>query len=348
MASRRLETVLCIACVVGCYSPPDAPPATRVGSLETTALVLQAVDAGTGSALSDAEMTVRYLVREPIVFDAASVDRVPSIEAYEISHEVGEENLVVEVRFEADSYHRLDTVLSVARGASAGPLTMRLARRLDRVAQVPPTGPTTPVDTDDPPAPTGADRSAIQTGDRAFNRSQWLEATEAYQRMPAPDDDMSEYGRDYLAAKIRQGLAHINRSEFGRALEVFEEAVDLESPGPNATLHLAGAQCAVGRTEEGRGTLAQLGRARSRMDPVEQSYVSAMIAYRRGVCTHGEFDRAETTRERVRSGAQATQELNAFIEGARAMSPAPPEVYNAAQDAERRVSAIRRGARGRT
>ena len=82
------------------------------------------------------------------------------------------------------------------------------------------------------------------------------------------------------------------------------------------------------------------------MDPVEQSYVSAMIAYRRGVCSHGEFDRAQTTRERVRAGAQATQELNAFIEGARAMSPAPPQVYNAVQDAERRVSAIRRGARG--
>jgi hypothetical protein len=285
-------------------------------------------------------MTVRYLVREPIVFDATSVDRVASGEAYEISHEVGEDNLVLEVRLEADSYHRLDTVFSVARGESAGPLTVRLSRRLDRVAATPPP---TPVETSEAtPTPSGPDRRPMRTGDRAFNRSNWLEATEAYQSMPRPADDMDGYGRDYLEAKIRQGVAHLNRSEFGRALEVFEEAVELDSPGPDAFLHLAGAQCAVGRTEEGRGTLAGLGRARSRMEPLEQSRVSAMIAYRRGVCTHGEFDRAQTTRERVRSGAQATQELNAFAEGARAMSPVPQDVYDAVLDAERRVVEIRR------
>jgi hypothetical protein len=285
-------------------------------------------------------MTVRYLVREPIVFDATSVDRVASGEAYEISHQVGEDNLVLEVRLEADSYHRLDTVFSVARGESAGPLTVRLSRRLDRVAATPPP---TPVETSEAtPTPSGPDRRPMRTGDRAFNRSNWLEATEAYQSMPRPADDMDGYGRDYLEAKIRQGVAHLNRSEFGRALEVFEEAVELDSPGPDAFLHLAGAQCAVGRTEEGRGTLAGLGRARSRMEPLEQSRVSAMIAYRRGVCTHGEFDRAQTTRERVRSGAQATQELNAFAEGARAMSPVPQDVYDAVLDAERRVVEIRR------
>ena len=78
------------------------------------------------------------------------------------------------------------------------------------------------------------------------------------------------------------------------------------------------------------------------MEPAQQSYVSAMIAYRRGVCSLGEFDRAQTTRERVRSGAQAIQELNAFTEGARAMSPVPQEVFDAVQDAERRVLDIRR------
>ena len=78
------------------------------------------------------------------------------------------------------------------------------------------------------------------------------------------------------------------------------------------------------------------------MTPQEQSNVSAMIAYQRGICTQSEFERAQTTRERVRYGAQATQELNAFIEGARAMSPVPPEVYNAVQDAERRVADIQR------
>jgi tetratricopeptide (TPR) repeat protein len=188
----------------------------------------------------------------------------------------------------------------------------------------------------------GVDRTQMRIGDRAFSREAWLEATEAYQRMPEPVDEMDEYGRAFLDAKIQQGVAHVNRSEFGRALEIFEEAVEIESPGPDAYLHLAEAQCAVGRSEEGRGTLSQLSRARSGMRPVQQSYVAAMIAYRRAVCSNGEFDRAETTRDRVRAGAQATQELNAFVEGARAMSPVPPDVYNAVLDAERRVLEIRR------
>lgn len=343
MASRRLSAFLGVAVLGGCYTPPDTPPTARPSALETTALVIQAVDAGTGLALSDDRMTVRYLVRSPIVFDAASVDHVPSIQPYEIEHQVGDPTLVVEVRLEAESYHRLDTVLSVPRGSTAGPLTMRMARRLDRLAEAgPDTVATAAIAPAPAPAPTSGVRAAMQEGDRAFERGAWLEATEAYQRMPTPDDESSPYGRDYLRAKVRQGVAHINRSEYGRALEIFEEAVTLEAPGPDAFLHLAEAQCAVGRTEEGRGTLAQLERARNRMDPVQQSFVGAMIAYRRGVCTHGEFERAETTRDRVRAGAQATQELNAFAEGARAMSPVPPEVYTAVEDAERRVEEIRR------
>lgn len=342
MVSRRIPVLLSTALLGGCYAPPDALPAGRVGALETTSLVFQAVDAGTGSALSDEEMTVRYLVRAPIVFDASSVERVPSVEPYEISHEVGDPDLILEVRVEADSYHRLDTVLAVPRGTSAGPLTVRLSRRLGLAAAQP-----TPVEVDDtPPPPAVAGRTALNAGNRAFNNSEWLQASEAYQRMPAPTNEMSEYGREYLEAKIRQGVAHLNRSEYGRALEIFEASVEIEQPGPNAFLRLAQAQCAVGRGEEGRGTLAQVSRATSRMQPVQQSYANAMIAYQRGLCTNGEFERAQTTRERVRSGAQATQELNAFIEGARAMSPVPPEVYNAVLDAERRVLEIRRAMGG--
>jgi hypothetical protein len=326
-----------------------------LGALEPTSLTFQAVDAGTGAALADREMTVRYLVRSPIVFDASSVERVPSIEPYEIAHAVNDSELVLEVRVEADSYHQLDTVLTVPRGSSAGPMTVRLSRRLDRVAQSTPgvarPGPTMPATTA-AVTPAGSatteDRATLVQGDRAFNQESWLEATEAYQRLSPPADDMSEYGRQYLEARIRQGIAHINRSEYARALEIFEEVAGMESPGPTAQLRLAQTQCAVGRSEEGRGTLAQLERARSRMDPVQQSFVSAMVAYRRGVCSHEEFDRSENPRERVRAGAQATQELNAFIEGARIMSPVPPEVYTAVQDAERRVEDIKRGVvRGR-
>jgi hypothetical protein len=344
MASRPLCALVALAGATACYTPPDSLPSVRTGALESTVLLLQAVDAGTGAVLSDAEMTVRYLIRSPIVFDASSVDKVPTVEPYEISHRVDQDSLVVEVRFEADSYYRLDTVLSVPRGASAGPMTMRLARRLERTADRP-----TTVPTPEPEQPTGVasgDRRAMQAGDRAFNREQWFEATEAYQTMPAPDDEMSEYGRAFRDARLRQGIAHINRAEFGRALELFEEVIDMEDPSAEAYLRLTEAQCAVGRTEEGLGTLAQVGRLRSRMDPVEQSYVSAMMAYRRGVCSMGSFERAQTTRERVQAGAQATRELNAFIEGARAMSPVPPEVYDAVLDAERRVEVIRRRAMG--
>lgn len=344
MATLRPVVVSGLLLSAGCYTPPDAPALPRAGGMETTGLVLQAVDAGTGAALADDRMTVRYLVRAPIVFDATAVDDVPAVEPYEIEHEVAADELVVEVRLEADSYHRLDTVLSVARGSSAGPLTMRLSRRLDRVAAAPePTVTPPPIST-----ASSEDRSAMQEGDRAFNQESWLAAVEAYQRMPAPDDDMSEYGRAYRDAKLNQGIAHVNRSEFARALEIFEEVADMREPGAEAYLRLTQAQCAVGRTEEGLGTLAQLGRMRNRMQPLEQNYVSAMMAYRRGVCSHGEFERAQTTRDRVRSGAQAIQQLNAFVEGARAMSPVPPAVFNAVGDAERRVEEIQRSmGRGR-
>ena len=186
----------------------------------------------------------------------------------------------------------------------------------------------------------------MNAGNRAFQQNAWLEATEAYQRMPEPRDESSPYGRDYMEARLRQGIAHINRSEYGRALEIFEGIVDMDDPSADAYLRLAEAQCAVGRTVEGRGTLAQVGRMRSRLEPVEQSRVSAMMAYQNGLCSFGEFSRAETTRDRVRSGAQATQELNAFVEGARAMSPVPPEVFNAVQDAETKVEEIRRAMGG--
>jgi hypothetical protein len=339
MPHRRLSALVAVTTAAGCYAPPDAPLSERVGTLESTALVFQAVDAGTGSALSDADMTVRYLVRSPIVFDASSVNRAPTIQPYEITHQVGHANLVLEVRLEADSYHRLDTVLTVPRGTTAGPITMRLSRRLEATAPAPAP---TPVVSATPPPAAAVDHRAIQAGDRAFGRQEWLEATEAYQSMTGPTDEMSVYGRAYRDAKLNQGIAHMNRSEFGRALEILEEVVGMDEPSADAYLRLTQAQCAVGRTEEGLGTLAQVGRARNRMEPAEQSRVGAMIEYQRGVCSNHEFSRAETARDRVSSGARATRELNAFIEGARAMSPVPPEVFQAVVDAERRVEAIKR------
>jgi hypothetical protein len=347
MRVRDPAVAIALGWLGACYTPPEPPPEVRLGRHETSELVLQAVDAGTGGPLSDDEMTVRYLVRAPITFDASEVERVPSIEPYHIAHDVAHDALVLEVRLEAPSYHGVDTVVSVPRGSTAGPLTLRLSRRLDLTAEEPEPEPTPP-----PVRPAanrardGEDLSPLQTGNAAYNRRDWLSATEAYQRMPPPVNETSTYGQAYAEAKTRQGIAHINRSEYARALEVLEEAADLDSAGPNTFLRLAEAQCAVGRVEEGRGTLAQLARARSRMTPTVQNLVSAMIAYRRGVCTHGEFERAQTTRERVRTGAAAMQELQGFIQGAEQMSPQPQEVLDAMEDAERRVELIRRSVGG--
>ena len=135
MRSRRLTSVLLLVGVAACYTPPEGPAAERVGAVEQTALVLQAVDAGTGSALTDAEMTVRYLVRKPIIFDASRVERVSSLAPYQIEHPVGDPDLVVEVRLEADSYHRLDTVLSVPKGSEAGPRALPPGRGPGRLAR---------------------------------------------------------------------------------------------------------------------------------------------------------------------------------------------------------------------
>ena len=59
---------------------------------------------------------------------------------------------------------------------------------------------------------------------------------------------------------------------------------------------------------------AQLERGLSRRTQNDQLLVGALINYERGVCSQGEFDRAETTRERVRTGSAAITELQSFIE----------------------------------
>ncbi len=339
---------------MACYGPPEMPVEGPLGHPEAAEILVQAVDAGTGAALSDAEVTVRYLVRSPITLDASSVERVTSLEPYEIRHVIQEDMLVVEMRVEASSYHRLDTVLAVPKGSTAGPLTMRLSRRLDLVAR----------GDDPPPQPTvepepvgpvpgggrgtlpdtnrGPDRAALIAGNRAFERGAWLEATEAYARMQLPDNPDSEYGREYQQALLRRGVAHMNRAEFGAALEVLESAASYGNPGFQTFLRLAAAQCAVGRTEEGRGTLAQLQRGLNRRTQNEQLLVGAMINYERGLCSHGEFDRSETTRERVRTGSAAIQELQSFVDFGERIDPVPAVVQSAIEDARGRIELIRR------
>jgi hypothetical protein len=320
-----------------------------LGHPEAASILVQAVDAGTGAALADPEMTVRYLVRSPITLDTSMVERVASIEPYQIRQVIQEDALVLEMRLEAGSYHRLDTVLTVPKGATAGPLTMRMARRLDMVARAEPEPEPQPA----PPPPGGGrgtlpdanlgpDRAALLAGNRAFERGAWLEATESYARMRLPDDPDTAYGREYQQALLRRGVAHMNRAEYGAALEVLESAASYGTPGFQTFLRLAAAQCAVGRTEEGRGTLAVLQRGLNRRTPNEQLLVGALIDYERGLCSHGEFDRAETTRERVRTGSAAIQELQSFIDFGERIEPVPPVVQTAIEDARSRIDLIRR------
>jgi hypothetical protein len=160
--------------------------------------------------------------------------------------------------------------------------------------------------------------------------------------MPLPQDPGGEYGLEYQQALVRRGVAHMNRAEYGAALEVLEAAAGYGTPGFQTFLRLAGAQCAVGRTEEGRGTLAQLERTLNRRSQNDQLLIGALIRYERGLCSHAEFDRAQTTRERVRTGSDAITELQAFIDFGERIEPIPEPVRPALDDARTRIETIRR------
>ena len=330
--------VLLFAVSGGCSRGTDPPGGILLGDPEPSELVLQAVDAGTGGALSDDRMTVRYLVRSPITLDASASEQVPSAEPYRIGHPVAEDLLVVEVRLEAPSYHRLDTVLSVTRGASAGPLTIRMARRFDRVAvgrREPTTRPSpTPTDPD-----AGIDRTALRAGNRAFRSGDWAAAAAAYARMEKPERNSGTYADEYTLALVNRGVSHINLGEWGGALEALEEAVRLDSAGPSAFLRLTQAQCAVGRTDAGRATLNDLGRRA--LPASEQASTLALTEYQRAMCSQHEFGQVESAIEVVRTGGRAIQEFNAFIELGEAVRPATAEVDTAVADARSRVERIR-------
>ena len=110
MRHREVPILLSLALLGGCSGGADPSTDTPARDPEPSEVVLQAVDAGTGAALTDGQLTVRYLVRSPITLDASAVDQVSSSEPYRIAHAVAEDSLVVELRLEARSYHRLDTV----------------------------------------------------------------------------------------------------------------------------------------------------------------------------------------------------------------------------------------------
>ena len=368
MRHRDVPILLSFA-LLGCSGEADPSTDAQATDPQRSELVLQAVDAGTGAALTDGQLTVRYLVRTPITLDASAVDQVSASEPYRIAHTVAEDSLVVELRLEARSYHRLDTVLTVARGASAGPFTVRMTRRFDRVAatgearpvagpggarpaaagvraDAPPPADAQPSQPTDPDV--GIDRTALQAGNKAFQAGDWGAATRAYLNMVEPRRRTGTYAREHQQALVRLGVSHINLGEWAGALNALEEAVSFDSPGFNAYLTLGQAQCAVGRTEDGRRSLDQIDAMASTLSAGERPVALAFVAYRRAVCSHRDFERAEGAMQRVQSGAATIQAYEAFIEQGEALNPVPPQLRQALRNARRRIADVRdRMRRGR-
>lgn len=350
MRLRTLALLVPAVAAAACSGGTEAPAVdVPTHAPERSEILFQAVDAGTGGALADTMMTVRHLVRYPITLDSVGVDQVSSTEPYHIAHQVGQDSLVVEVRVDASSYHRLDTALVVARGASVGPLTLRMARRLERTARRPttpsPAAPSTsspsrpavpPPASADPDA--GADRRALQAGNRAFQAGDWLAAADAYGRMPKPSSKTSAYAGEYTGGLVRLGVSHLNRGELAAALEALQQAVTYPDPGYAAYLHLGQAQCTAGRLDEGRRTLGRVERASSAR---ERPTAAAMAQYQLAMCSYWEFKQAKTTMERVGTGSKAVKAFEAFIQTGQAMNPAPAPVTAAISDAQAKVTEIR-------
>jgi len=117
-------------------------------------------------------------------------------------------------------------------------------------------------------------------------------------------------------------------------------------PGYQAYLRSAEAQCAVGRADEGRGTLAILSREVNQMPPADRPMISALKLYYEGVCNEGDFDRTEAVAARVSAGAAAIKAYDEFIEAAAGVSPVSQELQSALDDAEARKTGIRQRIRG--
>ncbi len=352
-----------------CPAWPDSVADVVLADPEESEIVFQAVDAGTGAELRDRDMTVRYLVRAPITLDASAVERVSPSDPYRIAHPVGEDSLVAEIRLEASSYHRLDTVFAVARGASAGPFTVRMARRLgqaaaadvgvgadDTLTQAAPSEseaqPTAAqpepvvVDPDE-----GIDWTPLRAGDLAFQSGEWVYATAEYQEMGLPNSqEEGFYAPAYMQARVRQGISHVILNEWGSALDPLEEAITFPSPPHSAYLYLGVAQCVSGRIDDGRQNLDQVEGLRSTIDPRERPTANALLAYHRAICSQSEFgqrQRLVNAQQFTLAGGRAVQDFNAFIALAEALQPRTPQMETAIEHARLRIEAIQNRMLGR-
>ena len=330
--------------------PPSGPP-------QASEIILQAVDAGTGTALADEGMTVRHLVRFPITLDESAVEAVPASEPYHIRHTVAWDSLVVEVRLEASSYHRLDTVLTVARGETTSPITLRMARRLtaaagqpERRSELPSSGggppSTSPASTPDSDA--GLDRTPLRAGDQAFAREDWVAAIQAYRDMPEPPTQTGTYAREYSRGLVRMGEAHMRRGELAGALDALERATEFPGAGYESYLLLGQAQCTVGRFDQGRESVRQIERMAPDIPASEWGTARALAAYQRAHCTYQQFQRVEEPLDILRVGGEAIGQYEDFIEEGEALNPLPSPVSDALDEARIHIEEIReRMRRGR-
>jgi len=308
---------------------------------------VEAVDGATGGALADDSFTVRYLARAPITLDASAVEEIPSDQPYRISQTIREDSLVVELRLEAPSYRTLDTVLAVAWGSSAGPVRIPLTPRPDRIAEGGPSGetpsPSEPGDRPSPePPPGAADRSALEAGDRAFAAGDWAGAVRAYASMPRPRDREADYAFDYELALVRKGISHINLGQWQEAHDVLQEAVAFDFREYTAFFYLGQVQCVLGQYEAGRQSLNHIPDWLTlSISETQRPIVLALIDYQLAMCTYGESGQARTQSDLRRLRDQATQEFQRFIDKAEALSPMPPEVGAAVEDARQRMAEIR-------
>ncbi|MFO8175366.1 MAG: protein phosphatase 2C domain-containing protein [Longimicrobiales bacterium] len=350
---KGLLTLILAAALGGCSGETGGPAAEEGPEQEPrpSEIVLQAVDAATGSTLDHGQLRVRHLVRYPITLDESSVEVVPASDPYHIRHAVARDSLVVEVRLEAPSYHRQDTVLRVARGETADLVMIGLTRQptggdADQTGQVaarPGTGEarptTTPPAASDPDA--GIDRTALGAGDRAFQRRDWVAATNAYREMPEPPRETGTYAGEYARALVRLGEAHIQLGEMAGALDALEMAVGYPAAGYQAHLLLGQVQCTVGRFDAGRESVRRIQRMAPEIPAAEWGTARALAAYQRAHCTYQEFQRVDEPLDILRVGSNAIDEYEDFIEEGEALSPVPPAISSALEEARIHIEEIR-------
>jgi tetratricopeptide (TPR) repeat protein len=347
---RRLgfSILCCLALLGGCSRDGDSSGQPPLHDPAMTELTVEAVDGSTGSSLVDDSFTLRYLAREPTTLDATAVEEVPSSGSYHIGHSIGVDSLVLELRLEAPSYERLDTVLAVAWGSSLGTVRVPLTPRADRVATEGRAGgrPSTPTPSGPPPSgatpASGVDRRPLEAGDRAFENGDWAGAVRAYDRMPAPSDREADYAFDYELALVRKGISQINLGQWQAAHDVLQEAVSFDFREYTAFFYLGQVQCVLGQYEAGRQSLNHIPDWLTlSISEAQRPIVLTLIEYQLAMCTYGEARQARTQADLQRLRGQALEEFQRFVDRAESLAPMPPEVQAAVSDARQRMAEMR-------